>query len=117
VLSGATRASRQSYGVQIVSNITPIYDILSRILWVSLAGIPFILVVAGAGGYWLSGRAMQPVLHITQTAKSIGERNLADRLAASSAHDELGELTETLNDMLHLPLRLVAHSRRHTVRL
>jgi heavy metal sensor kinase len=100
ILSGTVRTSGQSYGVQIVSNITPMYNILSRILWVSLAGIPFILVVAGAGGYWLSSRAMQPVLHITQTARSIGERNLADRLTVSSAHDELRELTETLNDML-----------------
>jgi methyl-accepting chemotaxis protein len=100
ILSGTIRTSGQSYGVQIVSNITPIYDILSRILWVSLAGIPFILVVAGAGGYWLSKRAMQPVLHLTQTAKSIGERNLAERLMVSPAHDELRELSETLNDML-----------------
>lgn len=100
ILSGIIRTSGQSYGVQIVSNITPIYDILSRILWVSLAGIPFILLVAGAGGYWLSKRAMQPVLHITQTAKSIGERNLAERVTVSPAHDELRELTETLNDML-----------------
>ncbi len=43
---------------------------------------------------------MQPVLHITQTAKSIGERNLAERLAVSPTHDELRELSETLNDML-----------------
>jgi heavy metal sensor kinase len=100
ILAGTIRSSDQSYGVQIVSNITPIYDILSRILWVSLAGIPFILVVAGAGGYWLSKRAMQPVLHITQTAKNIGELNLAERLAVSPAHDELRELSETLNDML-----------------
>jgi heavy metal sensor kinase len=100
ILAGTIRTSDQSYGVQIVSNITPIYDILSRILWVSLAGIPFILVVAGAGGYWLSKRAMQPVLRITQTAKNIGELNLAERLAVSPAHDELRELSETLNDML-----------------
>ena len=100
ILSDTVRTSGQSFGVQIVSNVKPMYNILSRVLWVCLAGIPFILVVAGAGGYWLSGRAMQPVLHITQTAKSIGERNLADRLTVSSAHDELRELTETLNDML-----------------
>jgi heavy metal sensor kinase len=100
ILSGTVRTSGQSYGVQIVSNVTSIYNILSRILWVSLAGIPFILLVAGAGGYWLSKRAMLPVLHITQTAKSIGERNLAERVTVSPAHDELRELTETLNDML-----------------
>jgi hypothetical protein len=90
----------QSYDVQIVSNVTPIYDILSRILWVSLAGIPFILIVTRAGGYWLSRRAMQSVLHITQTTKSIGERSLAERLTLPPAQDELRELSESLNDIL-----------------
>jgi heavy metal sensor kinase len=111
ILSGTVRTPDNSYGVQIVSNVTPIYDILSRILWVSLGGIPFIFVVAGVGGYWLSRRAMQPVLHITQTAKSIGERNLEERLDVSSAHDELRELSETLNDMLR---RLEAAFKRIT---
>jgi heavy metal sensor kinase len=100
ILSATVRTPDHFYGVQIVSNVTPIYDILSRILWVSLAGIPFILIVAGAGGYWLSRRAMQSVLHITQTAKSIGEQSLAERLTLPPAQDELRELSETLNDML-----------------
>src|SRR5260370_7384174 len=43
---------------------------------------------------------MQRVLHLTQTPKSIRERNLTERLTVSPAHDELRELTETLNDML-----------------
>jgi heavy metal sensor kinase len=111
ILSGTVRTLDRSYGVQIVSNVTPISDILSRILWVSLGGIPFILVVAGVGGYWLSRRAMQPVLQITQTARSIGERNLTERLDVSFAHDELRELSETLNDMLQ---RLEAAFKRIT---
>jgi signal transduction histidine kinase len=100
ILSATVRTPNQLFGVQIFSNVTPIYTILGRVLWVSLAGIPFILIVAGAGGYWLSTRAMLPVLHITQTAKSIGERNLAERIAVPPAQDELRELTETLNNML-----------------
>jgi heavy metal sensor kinase len=100
ILSATIPTPSQLYGVQIVSNITPTYEILSRILWISLAGIPFILIVAGAGGYWLSRRAMQPVLQITQRAKSISERNLSERLTIPPAHDELRELSETLNDML-----------------
>src|SRR5260370_29769123 len=43
---------------------------------------------------------MQRVLHLTQTPKSIRERNLTERLTVSPAHDELRELSETLNDML-----------------
>jgi heavy metal sensor kinase len=111
ILSAAVRTTNQSYGVQIVSNVTPVYAILSWVLWVSLAGIPFILIVAGAGGYWLSARAMLPVLRITQAAKSIGERNLAERITVPPAQDELRELSETLNNMLQ---RLETAFRRIT---
>jgi heavy metal sensor kinase len=111
ILSATVRTSNQAYGVQIVSNVTPVSSILSRILWVSMAGVPFILIVAGVGGYWLSRRAMLPVLHITQTARSISERNLAERIAVPPAQDELRELTETLNNMLQ---RLDAAFKRVT---
>lgn len=111
ILSAAVHTQNQAYGVQIVSNVTSVYTILSRVLWVSIAGVPFILIVAGAGGYWLSTRAMLPVLRITQTAKSIGERNLAERIAVPPAQDELRELTETLNNMLQ---RLEAAFKRVT---
>jgi signal transduction histidine kinase len=54
---------------------------------------------------------MQPVLRVIQTAKSISERNLAERLTVSPAHDELRELSETLNDMLQ---RLESAFKRST---
>ena len=67
---------------------------------IALATIPIILLFAGIGGYWLSGRAMRPVHEITKAARSISEQNLSERLVIPEARDELRQLSETLNDML-----------------
>ena len=62
--------------------------------------IPLALVLASLGGYWLSGRALAPVTQITADARRINATNLSARLAVPPAHDELRELSETLNAML-----------------
>src|SRR5271157_3287989 len=57
------------------------------------------LLIATLGGYWLAGRAMSPVKKITQAAREIVETDLRRRLNLK-AHDELGELADTFDDML-----------------
>jgi signal transduction histidine kinase len=57
------------------------------------------LVVVGAGGYWLAGRAMRPVRAITRAAREIGETDLSRRLNLPN-RDELGELAATFDNML-----------------
>ncbi len=61
---------------------------------------PFFLILAALGGYWLSRRALAPVDHITQAARSIGGHDLSRRLAVPHTGDELNRLAETLNEML-----------------
>ena len=48
-----------------------------------------------AGGYWISRRA----LSITAAARSIGIRNLSERLPVTHSSDELQRLAETCNAM------------------
>ncbi|HEY4045732.1 MAG TPA: ATP-binding protein [Acidobacteriaceae bacterium] len=114
VLSATVQDGSEYYGVQIAANNTPIYEILSHFLWLALGATPIILTVAGLGGYWMSKRAMQPVYQITQTAKSISEQNLAGRLEVPVPHDELRELSETLNDMLERLERAFTRITRFT---
>jgi signal transduction histidine kinase len=73
---------------------------LARFGRMLMLGIPLALVLASLGGYWLSGRALAPVKQITTDARRINATNLSDRLAVPRAHDELRELSETLNGML-----------------
>ncbi len=62
--------------------------------------IPLALLLASLSGYWLSGRALAPVMQIMADARRINATNLSDRLAVPPARDELRELSETLNAML-----------------
>jgi signal transduction histidine kinase len=54
-----------------------------------------LLLIAMAGGYWISRRA----LSITAAARSIGIRNLSERLPITHSSDELQRLAETCNAM------------------
>ena len=63
-----------------------------------IAGI-LVLLLAAMGGFWLAGRAMQPVQAITATAQRIEASDLSRRLALKR-RDELGELADTFDHML-----------------
>lgn len=56
------------------------------------------IILAGAGGLFLAGRALRPVSQIAQAAREIEETDLSRRIEFTS-EDELGKLAATLNDM------------------
>jgi heavy metal sensor kinase len=80
--------------------IDEVQDTLTRVgvlLLLTVAG----LTVVGCGlGYWLAGRALQPVRVIAATARDISEHDLHRRITLRLPPDELGELAATFNDML-----------------
>ncbi len=100
VLSSTVEVSGQYYMVQVATVLSPIYAALRDFRAAALLTLPFVLLVAGAGGYWLSGRAMKPVHDIVSAALGISEQNLSQRLEIPAANDELRQLSETLNEML-----------------
>jgi len=65
-----------------------------------LASAPLLIFVSSLGGYWLSRRALRPVDRIVTKARTIGIRNLSERLPETGRADELQRLTETCNAML-----------------
>jgi len=71
---------------------------LLRALLASL--IPVMVLIASAGGFWLSGRALKPVRDLSAAAKQISIDNLSERLPEPHTRDEIAELTEVLNSML-----------------
>jgi heavy metal sensor kinase len=87
------------------------YEALDHFAWTVVLASPVLLLVASAGGYWMSRRALEPVDRITRTARAIGAENLAERLPLRGADDELDRLSDTLNDMF---ARLDAAFRRVT---
>jgi heavy metal sensor kinase len=57
------------------------------------------IVLAALGGIFLALRAFKPVGEITRAARGIEETDLSRRIDVTS-NDELGRLTETINEMI-----------------
>lgn len=102
------------YVAELVQPVTMGERSLARFGRMLMLVIPLALVLASLGGYWLSGRALAPVAQITSDARRINATNLSDRLAVPPAHDELRELSETLNAMLARIERSVSQLRQFT---
>ena len=75
-----------------------IHRVLDRLALTLMAGFPAALLLSLIGGYFLAGRILIPLRHITQRARTISTDNLAERLVVTNPHDELGQLSAILND-------------------
>lgn len=100
VLSASVASGSLSYRVQIATPMDDYYDALRHFRYELLIWLPVMLVVATLAGYWMSGRALRPVDHITRSAQAISAQNLSSRLAVPQTADEIQRLSETLNGML-----------------
>lgn len=90
----------QRYRIQVAAPMDDFYDAIDQFKLMILLLSPLVLVLASAGGYWLSGRALAPVDKITRAAQDINSNSLAKRLDVPQSGDELQRLSETLNSML-----------------
>jgi two-component system, OmpR family, sensor kinase len=100
-------------GVIVVATSTEEVRRSVRELMVQLAlGGPIALLIAGAGGWWLAGRALTPVARMTREADTIGIEHLDERIDVPTAADEIQRLAVTLNAMLDRLERGVDDKRR-----
>ena len=65
-----------------------------------LAALPLAALLAAAGGWLLSERALRPVRRLTETAESITAQGLDQRLAAEGEDAEFARLIKVFNAML-----------------
>lgn len=102
------------FTIEVAEPLAVVEGSLQRLAVVLALAVPLTLGLAALGGYWLSGRALAPVERITADARAISVQNLSDRLAVPPAHDELRQLSETLNAMLERIERSVGQIRQFT---
>lgn len=74
--------------------------------------VPVLLVLAGAGGYVLAGRALAPVAAMSRRAAAISASTLHERLPVANPRDELGELAGVVNALLGRLEAAFAQQRR-----
>ena len=108
VIKGATyricMASDLAYGATILRNFS---------FWLLLIA-PLALLSSTLGGYWLSGRALEPVRGIINEVHAIGEHSLSMRLQVPKTGDDIQVLSETLNGMLTRVENAFRHVRELT---
>lgn len=85
--------------VQIGTPVDEFAEMLSGFTWTVLLASPLLLILASAGGYWMSRRALAPVERIARTAADIEAQHLSKRLPIRGSGDELDRLSATLNAM------------------
>jgi heavy metal sensor kinase len=65
-----------------------------------LTGIPLVLLLASAGGYFLARKSLAPIASMSSQTQRISAENLSARLDVTNSRDELGRLAATINDLL-----------------
>ena len=95
--SQAINVNGNSYTVQVASLMNEGLEALHRFRLLLILVSPILLLAAGAGGYFISTRALAPVDAISQAAQRINIENLTARLKVPPTRDQLQRLTETLN--------------------
>ena len=90
----------ETFDLDVGTSITGVEHTLDLLRLLLLSLSPLVIVMACAGGAWLSGRALKPVKDITAAALNVSIENLSKRLPVPTTGDELADLTEVLNTML-----------------
>ena len=88
------------YQILYAYDISDAFDSMGSLLVILLGALPFAILLSVLGGYFLAGRALNPITTITRKARQISADNLDERLAVDNPHDEFGQLAETFNRML-----------------
>ncbi len=86
--------------IQTAQSLDTVQQSLENLQLSLLLGIPFLTLLAALGGYFLAGRALEPVDAIIQTARRISAEDLSARLNLPDGGDELGRLASTFDEML-----------------
>jgi heavy metal sensor kinase len=100
VLSQSIAVGGRRYTVEAVTPLRELREGLSGASAALIGLVAAALLLAAAGGYSLSRRALAPVDRITRAAREISADSLSRRLEIPETGDELARLSATLNDMI-----------------
>jgi heavy metal sensor kinase len=73
-----------------------------------------LLLLAPLGGYMLAGRATRPIAQIIHVANRLRPAQLDERLPLRGTHDELDQLSQTINHLLDRIAAYLRQSREFT---
>jgi heavy metal sensor kinase len=86
--------------LRVAVSAEPLHGQLMEILIVLALGLPLVVILSGVGGYGLARRALAPIERLASEAKRITAERLHERLNVANPSDEIGRLTQVINDTL-----------------
>lgn len=92
--------SRPAYRIAAAIEESSIRHTLWMLAMILLAGVPFAIALAIAGGYFLAGRVLRPIGVMADKAQKITAESLSERLPVLNPQDEFGRLANVFNDTL-----------------
>ena len=100
--------------LRVVRSEEPLRHDLRGLLLVLGLGLPLALGLAALGGLVLARRALAPVRHMAERARTITADRLGERLPVEDPEGELGQLATVFNETLGRLERSFAELRRFT---
>ncbi len=87
--------------IQVGTSLDWVENTLKNLRLFLFAAIPGVLILSTLGGRFMATRALKPVAEITRTAQDIAHGgNLSRRIPMPEVQDEIGNLANTLNEMM-----------------
>ena len=100
VALGVRSADGQPLVVLVAQSLEPVDNPLRALTTLLLLGVPGLTVFVAGSTFLLTGRALRPVEAIRARVEAIDASRLGQRVPVPAAHDEVGRLAMTMNDML-----------------
>lgn len=92
--------NEQANRVFVLADLEHLEEELALVRATFLWAIPPALLLAAALSYWLAVRALSPVEQLRKNTDAITATDLHQRLPVANEHDELGQLTLTVNALI-----------------
>lgn len=86
--------------VQVATSLGNVADTLRTVLWILAVGIPGLLFLALVGGWFLVGRALDPVDAVVAGIRDLDATTLDARIPEGGGTREVQELSESFNALL-----------------
>jgi len=100
-----------SYTVRVGVSMEHVWADIARLSQMMIAVGLALLVIAPAGGYWLAGRATEPLGRTIRVAAALRPRRLDERLRLRGTGDELDQLAKTINSFLDRIAEFIGRNR------
>jgi heavy metal sensor kinase len=97
-LTGTSLVGGRSVVLRVSRSEERVRSQLWEVLSVLVLGFPFVVVLAGLGGYVLARRALTPIDQLASAARRITAERLHERLSVPNQHDEIGRLAAVINE-------------------